>query len=57
MIEDVKIVQRYGWKTNDEGVRAWEPIAYTVMVKRNGEWSEIRVEHLNPLEEEDVGQM
>jgi hypothetical protein len=53
MIEDIKIVQRYGWKTNDEGVRAWEPIAYTVMVKRNGEWSEIRVEHLNPLEEEE----
>ena len=55
MIEDIKVMQRYDWITTCQGERVWDMASYKIMIKREGEWSEVRVEHINPCppEEED----
>ena len=47
MITDIKAVNIYGWV--EEGDRSyWAVIAYKIMFLRDGEWTEVRVEQLNP---------
>ncbi len=53
MIEDIKVVQRYDWMTTDQGERVWDMTSYKIMIKREGEWSEVRVEHINPFPPEE----
>ena len=49
MIEDIKVVQTYGWRY-DEGTQkwVWVPVGYSLEVKANGSWRPVEVEHLNP---------
>lgn len=53
MIEDIKVEQTYGWVTsfNNDGSteRVWSMTKYRILFKRNGEWHEVPVEHINPL--------
>jgi hypothetical protein len=52
MIEDIKVEQRYGWidvVTGPGAVeKAWGMTSYKILVLRDGHWSELRVEHINP---------
>jgi hypothetical protein len=55
MIEDIKVVQRYGWvELPDEKEKVWGMTAYMIMIKREGEWSTIPVEHVNPQPPEEA---
>lgn len=53
MIEDIKVEQTYGWVTrfNDDGSaeRIWSMTKYRILFLRNGEWSEVEVQHINPF--------
>jgi len=53
MIEDIKVEQRYGWVHQGNGVKYWEPTSYIIMVKRDGQWSEVEVQHINPFPPEN----
>lgn len=59
MIEDIKVVQQYGWRTTDQGERVWDMTSYKIMIKSawngtsGGEWSEVPVEHINPFPPEE----
>jgi hypothetical protein len=48
MIEDIKIKQKYGWVHHGNGVKYWEATTWTILVLKNGEWSEVFVQHVNP---------
>jgi hypothetical protein len=56
VIEDIKVVQRYDWMTTDQGDRVWGMSSYKIMIKREGQWSEVEVQHINPFppEEQDA---
>ena len=47
MITDIKAVNIYGW-VEDSEKSYWAIIAYKIMFLRDGEWTEVRVEQLNP---------
>ena len=53
MVEDIKVVQRYDWKVKDNGQRVWDAVSYVIMVKRDGQWSEVEVQHINPFPPEE----
>jgi hypothetical protein len=53
MVEDIKIVQRYDWRAKDNGQRVWDAVSYMIMVKRDGQWSEVEVQHINPFPPEE----
>jgi hypothetical protein len=53
MIEDIKIVQRYDWRVKDNGEMVWDAVSYMIMVKRDGQWSEVEVQHINPFPPEE----
>jgi hypothetical protein len=46
-VEDIRIDQNYGWVPDGmDGVR-WGMTTYNVMIKRNGEWTKVPVNHIN----------
>lgn len=47
-IEDIKISQVYGWVDTGNGKPVWAPKVYDIMLLRNGSWSKVPVEHVNP---------
>lgn len=53
MIEDIKVVQRYDWRAKDNGEMVWDAVSYMIMVKRDGQWSEVEVQHINPFPPEE----
>jgi hypothetical protein len=53
MIEDIKIKQNYDWVYYGGGIQRWEATNWTVLVLKNGEWSEVYVQHVNPFPPED----
>jgi len=49
MIEDLKVVQAYGWRYDEETKKyVWVPIKYSLKVKVDGSWRPVEVEHVNP---------
>lgn len=47
-IEDLCVRQTYGWMTDDAGKVFWGHKGYDIMLLRNGSWSKVPVEHVNP---------
>lgn len=47
-IEDMKVEQFYGWGQDGNGDRVWTVVSYKILIKKAGQWSELRVEHINP---------
>lgn len=52
-IEDIKVSQAYGWVDTGNGKPVWAPKAYGIYVLRNGSWSKVPVEHVNPKPPKD----
>jgi hypothetical protein len=49
MIEDIKVVQIYDWRYDEEAQKyIWVPTIYNLHIKLNGSWRPVEVEHLNP---------
>ena len=47
MITDIKAVNIYGWVLHKETLH-WEVVRHKIMFLRDGEWTEVRLELLNP---------
>lgn len=47
-IEDMKVEQFYGWGYDGNGDRVWTVVSYKILIKKAGQWSELRVDHINP---------
>lgn len=47
-IEDMKVEQFYGWGQDGNGDRVWTVVSYKILIKKAGQWSELRVDHVNP---------
>lgn len=52
-IEDLCVRQTYGWMTDDAGKVFWGHKGYDIMLMRNGSWSQVPVEHVNPKPPKD----
>jgi len=49
MIEDIKVIQHYGWRYDVETQKwVWVATAYNLFVQKDGEWKPVDVEHFNP---------
>lgn len=50
VIEDIKVVQNWGWQTpTGGGPRIWVPMDWKILILRDGQWHPVRVDHSNPL--------
>jgi len=48
MIENIKVVQTYGWAYDVENADwVWVPRGYDLLLKQNGSWRPVEIEHQN----------